>query len=205
MRSAAALATALLLTACAADKADPVPAGSTVLALGDSLTAGYGLRPEQAWPALLGERSGWQVINGGVSGDTTAGARQRLPALLEAHAPQLVIVTLGGNDMLRRVPEAETVANLTNIIDLVEASGARAVLVATPKPSIAGAVFQSLSPAPLYRRIAAARKVAFIEDAIADTLSDPRLKLDALHPNAEGHTDLADRFGDELRRIGLLR
>lgn len=194
-----------LLAACGGQRAEPLPPGSVVLALGDSLTAGYGLDPEQAWPALLAARTGWQIVNGGVSGDQTADALARLPALMDAHAPKLVLVTLGGNDMLRKLPEAQTRGNLARILALTGSRGAQPVLLATPRPSVAGIVFQRLSAAPFYAEIARERKVPLIEDAIAEVLSDPDLKLDQLHPNAEGQRVLADKLFDALRKLGYVR
>lgn len=194
-----------LLAACGGKPAEPQPPGTVVLALGDSLTAGYGLDPEQAWPALLAARTGWQIVNGGVSGDQTADALARLPALMDEHAPKLVLVTLGGNDMLRKLPEAQTRGNLARILALTGSRGAQPVLLATPRPSVAGVVFQRLSAAPFYAEIARERKVPLIEDAIAEVLSDPDLKLDQLHPNAEGQRVLADKLFDALRKLGYVR
>ncbi len=196
---------AVLLAACSARKAEPLPPGTVVLALGDSITAGYGLTPEQAWPALLAEKTGWKIVNGGISGDKTNDALARLPALLDEHAPKLVLVTLGGNDMLRKLPEEQTRANLARILELVRGRNAQPVLLATPKPSIAGVVFQNLSPPPFYAEIAQERKVPLIADAIAEVLSDPGLKLDQLHPNAEGHQVLAGKAFDALRQLGYVR
>lgn len=196
---------AVLLAACSARKAEPLPPGTVVLALGDSITAGYGLTPEQAWPALLAEKTGWKIVNGGISGDKTNDALARLPALLDEHAPKLVLVTLGGNDMLRKLPEEQTRANLARILELVRGRNAQPVLLATPKPSIAGVVFQNLSPPPFYAEIAKERKVPLIADAIAEVLSDPGLKLDQLHPNAEGHQVLAGKAFDALRQLGYVR
>ena len=205
-RILAALASLLLLLAgCGGPGEAQIPAGGKVLALGDSLTAGYGVPPQQAWPALLAGQSGWVVINGGISGDTTAGALARLPALLEEHAPALVLVTLGGNDMLRKVPEPQTLENLAQILAQARARGARVVLLATPRPSVGGALFRNLSAAEFYRTLAEAQRVPLIEDAIADVLSDPQLKVDPLHPNAAGHAKLAGKVQVELKRMGFLR
>ncbi len=194
-----------MFAACSARKAEPLPPGTVVLALGDSLTAGYGLAPEQAWPALLAEKTGWQVVNGGVSGDKTGDALARLPALMDEHAPKLVLVTLGGNDMLRKLPEEQTRGNLARILELVRGRNAQPVLLATPKPSVAGVVFQNLSPPPFYAEIAQERQVPLIAEAIPEVLSDPALKLDQLHPNAEGHQALAGKAFDALRKLGYVR
>jgi len=199
------VAAAALIAACSKIKEDALPTGSRVLALGDSLTAGAGVAAEEAWPVLLASRTGWVVTNGGVSGDTSSAGLQRLPALLEQHNPALVLVTLGGNDMLRRIPQQETIANLEQILSLIKAHGAKPVLLATPRPSIAAAVFQQLSAADFYSIVAEKQQVSLIEDAIADVLSDPKLKIDQLHPNAKGHERLAESIFEELKSIGYVR
>jgi acyl-CoA thioesterase-1 len=195
----------LLTAACGGPKESALPPGTKVLALGDSLTAPHGVTPEEAWPGLLARRTGWSVINAGVSGDTSAGALQRLPALLEEHQPQLVLVTLGGNDMLRRLPQGQTVANLGQMLTLVKARGAKAVLLATPKPSIAGAVFNNLSAAEFYRQVAKEHQVPLIEDALPEVLSNTDLKADQLHPNVAGHALLSQKIFDALKGIGYAR
>lgn len=193
----------LALTACGeAEKLPALPSGSVVLALGDSLTAGTGVTPEQAWPALLAQRTGWQVVNGGVSGDTSAQGLQRLPALLDEHQPALVLVTLGGNDMLRHLPVRELEENLARIVMKCKAEGVKVVMVATPQPSLAGAVLRNLPVPDFYRRVAGSQQVPLIEDAIAEVLSDPVLKGDQIHPNAEGHARLAGKIYAALRDIG---
>jgi acyl-CoA hydrolase len=199
------LLVAVLLFACGKAKEEAIPRGSVVLALGDSLTAGAGVTSAEAWPDLLAARTGWMVINGGVSGDTSAGALQRLPSLLEENAPVLVLVTLGGNDMLRHIPQQQTVANLEKILALVKAHGAKPVLLATPQPSIAGAVLRHLSAADFYAEVAEAQQVPLIEDAVPDVLSDPQLKVDPLHPNAAGHALLSGKIAEALGDIGYFR
>lgn len=199
------IAAIALVTACGMEKEEAIPRGSLVLALGDSLTSGAGVAPQEAWPYLLAGRTGWEVVNGGVSGDTSGEALRRLPALLEEHKPVLVLVTLGGNDMLRQIPQDTTAANLGQILALVREHGAKAVLLATPKPSVAGVVFQSLSPPDFYRQVAGEHGVPLIEDAVADVLSDPQLKGDPLHPNAAGHALLSEKIFEELKSIGYIR
>ena len=200
-----ALTTLLLaLAACGGKpKESPLPTGTKVLALGDSLTAPHGVQPQEAWPTLLGQKTGWQVINGGVSGNTSADALARLPALLEEHQPQLVLVTLGGNDMLRKLPPDQTVANIGRMLDMARNKGAKVVLLATPKPSLAGAVFNSLSPPDFYAEIAKDKKVPLIEEAIPKVLSDTNLKGDQIHPNAAGHAKLGELIHADLKKIGF--
>jgi lysophospholipase L1-like esterase len=197
------VAAIVLVAACTAKtKQQALPAASEVLALGDSLTQGAGVKREQAWPDLLARKTGWVVINGGVNGDTSEQALQRLPGLLDEYNPVLVLVTLGGNDMLRNIPQQQTIANLQRILALIRAHGAKPVMLATPNPSPMRAVFQNLAAPDFYRKIAEAQHVPLIEDAIADVLSDPKLKGDALHPNAAGHVLLAEKIYKELQSIG---
>jgi len=181
-----------------------LPEGSVVLVIGDSITSGYGLAPEQAWPAQLAQRTGWKVIAAGVSGDRTAGGRARLPALLGEHSPALVIIELGGNDLLRGVSAADIVANLEAMIAAARAHNARIVLMAAPQPTAMGTL-TGFSAAPFYRDLATRQKVALIENALPAVLSESKLRLDALHPTAEGHAVLSERAVDELAKNGLLR
>ncbi len=202
----AAFIVVMLAVACGgAKKEAALPAGSKVLALGDSLTAPHGVKPGEDWPTLLGQSTGWAVVNAGVSGNTSAQALDRLPGLLEEHQPQLVLVTLGGNDMLRKLPQGETVGNLGRMLDMAAARGAKAVLVATPKPSIAGAVFNNLSPADFYADVAKDKKVPLIADALPEVLSDTALKSDQLHPNAAGHALIGTKIYADLKKIGFAR
>jgi acyl-CoA thioesterase I len=196
---------AVLLFACdSRPKETPIPRGAVVVVLGDSITAGYGLNADSAWVMHLSQATGWQVVNAGVSGDTSAQGLARLPGLLQEHRPAAVIVELGGNDMLRRTGEAEVAANLEAIVNAVRAEGARPVLLAIPKPTVAGAAFGTLSDAPLYGELAARAKLPLVGDAVAEVLSRSEWRLDALHPNAQGHRELAARVIAKMRRLGLI-
>jgi len=199
------LLVAALLSACSAPKEAPLPPGAVVLALGDSITAGYGVDQDQAWPALLAQRSGWVVVNGGVTGDRSGDALARLPGLLDEHGPALLLLEIGGNDMLRKLPLGETVSNIERILDLARQRGVRTVLMAIPRPSVAGAVFASLSPAGFYREVAERNHIPLLEDEVSEVLSQREFTLDPLHPNAAGHAALAEKSAATLREIGLLR
>ena len=99
--------------------------GDVIVAFGDSLTYGTGAAENESYPAVLAQLTGRNVVRSGVPGEITAQALQRLPGVLGEHKPKLVIVCLGGNDMLRKVSEAETIANLRAIVRKVKDSGAR--------------------------------------------------------------------------------
>ena len=115
----------LLLNGCGRKAARPaLPRGSRVLALGDSLTAGFGASAGGDYPRRLAGITGWQVINGGVSGDTSAQALARLPGLLQPK-PGLALVCIGGNDFLRRIGEDETRANIGRILQTLQTAFCR--------------------------------------------------------------------------------
>ena len=134
-------ATAVVLaTACGSPREAALPAGSVVLIVGDSISAGYGVAPDDAWPARLAQRTGWRIVAAGINGDRTAGGRERLPGLMDEHRPALVLIELGGNDLLRGIPAAEIAGNLDAMIATARAGGARVALMAAPQPSVLGAL-----------------------------------------------------------------
>lgn len=203
---ALASATALL-AACGRKrppKAQPVAAGSTVLALGDSLTSGVGADTAAAYPAVLHELTGWQVINGGVSGDTTAQALTRLPALLSEHQPALVIVSIGGNDFLRQMSAATAKSNIKDICGAATASGAQAMLVAVPQFSLLAASTGQLTDHPLYAELAEELKLPLHENGWSEVLVNSDLRSDQVHANAKGYREFAKGLVLRLRTSGLL-
>ena len=195
---------AAALTACS--KTAPhaaLPEGSTILALGDSLTAGYAADAEAAYPAVLASLTGWQIINGGVSGNTSAQALARLPALMRRQ-PQLVLVSIGGNDFLRKVPEADTRSNIRQIVQQIKAAGVPAVLVAVPYFTT-GALFGRLSEHPMYEELAAELNVPLLKGAWAEVLGDKKLKSDQIHANAQGYRVFAEKMWAFLKQQGFAR
>ena len=187
-----------------AARAQLVPAGSTVLALGDSLTYGTGASPETAYPTVLAELSGWNVVNAGVSGNTSAQALELLPGLLAEHQPKLVIVSIGGNDFLRQLPEADTRANIIAICRQALGSGAQVLLVAVPKVSMVAALGQ-MSDHPLYADIAAELNVPLQREGWSKVLGDSKLRSDAVHANAQGYVQFAHSLHSTAVAAGLLR
>jgi lysophospholipase L1-like esterase len=198
------------LTACGrkpAPKGLRVAAGASVLALGDSLTAGVGAAPETSYPAVLAELSGWQVHNGGVSGDTSAQALARLPGLLDEHKPALVIVSIGGNDLLRRLPEGELQGNIRRSVEAARAAGAQVLLVAIPRPTLASRLTKVLDDHPLYEQLAAELKLPLHSGAPegwAVVLADPALRADEIHANAAGYRRFAAGLAATAKAAGLL-
>ena len=180
-----------------------IPAGSTVLAVGDSLTFGTGAAADTAYPARLAALTGWNVVNAGVPGNTSAQARERLPTLLAEHAPKLVLLSIGGNDFLRQAPEAETRANIAAMLDEIRAAGAQALLIAVPRPAVMAALLRSLDDHPLYEALAEEQRVPLFAVGWAKVLSDPALKADQIHANAAGYERFARELHGFLREAGL--
>lgn len=197
------LGAALALAACGqrSTAATAIATGSTVLALGDSLTAGYGADAASAYPAVLSALSGWKVLNGGVSGDTAAQALARLPELMRQQ-PQLVLVSIGGNDFLRQLPEHETRNHIRRIITTVQAARVPVVLAAQPYVTL-GALIGQLSDHPLYRELAQALQIPLLEMAWADVLGDSSLRADPIHANARGYRAFAEKMYAFLQRQGF--
>lgn len=204
-----ALAAAVALAACGKKapvaRGSAVPAGATVLALGDSLTFGTGASPETAYPSVLARLSGWNVVNAGVPGHTSAQALERLPALLAEHQPALVIVSIGGNDLLRRQDENALRDNLRRTLAAVREAGAQALLVAVPRPTLAARVTGSLDDHPLYAEIATEAAVPLHAGGWSAVLADDRLKSDAIHANAAGYEAFAQGLVRTLHDSALLR
>ena len=169
--------------------------GTTIVAFGDSITAGYGAEgPGTTYPERLADRIGRPVINEGVPGDTTADALARIEPVL-AHDPWLVIVELGGNDLLRQTPIERVEANLTAIVERLLAARIAVVLVEIHGPFGGGRY------ADLFERLGEKYHVPVLEDALPDILSDPKLKSDEIHPNAAGYAKLAEAVSEELEPI----
>jgi len=200
------LLTAVLLTACGkkAPKHSALPRGSAVLALGDSLTYGYGANPTESYPARLAELTGWAITNGGVSGDTSAQALARLPELLREHTPHLVIISIGGNDFLRRQPENETRTNIRAIIQACKAAGAETLLVGVPGVGV-GAALGYPGDHPLYADLAKAENVPYYANGWSQILGKDALKSDQIHPNAAGYAEFARGLTAYLKENGWLR
>lgn len=184
-------------------RAQALPAGAAVLALGDSLTSGVGASADTAYPAVLQRLTGWKVVNGGVSGDTSAQALDRLPGLLQKHNPALVIVSIGGNDFLRRQSSATTRANVQRICADARTSGAQVLLVAVPELSLMATVGR-LSDHALYEEVAEELKIPLHRKGWSGVLAQERLRSDQIHANAAGYEQFAQGLVETLTTTGLL-
>lgn len=197
----------LLLAACGSSPhpsaLSVLPAGTPVLAFGNSITFGTGAHAQASYPARLTAHTGWKIHNAGIPGDTAEAARQRLaPALTESRA-RLVIVEIGGNDRLQQRPPAAIKEDIRHLIATIRQAGATPVLLAVPEFSLL-ATGSRLSDMPLYAELAQEEKVILIDSLLAAILSDPSLKDDPIHPNAAGYEILAAGIAQTLVRAGLL-
>lgn len=166
-----------------------------VLFLGTSLTAGFGLAEEEAFPALLAallaERGlAVEAVNAGVSGDTSAGGLNRLDWLLRA-PPEVMVLELGANDGLRGLPVEMTEANLRTAIDKAQAAGARVIVAGMMMPPNYGETY-AREFAAVFPRVAEATGSMLVPFLLEGVAADPELNLaDGIHPNAAGHERLA--------------
>jgi acyl-CoA thioesterase I len=182
-----------------------IPPGSSVLAMGDSVTFGTGSEKDKDYPAQLAQRSGWTIHNYGIPGDTSAGVKERIEEALTESSPALVLLEIGGNDFLRRTSNAEVKENIRAIVKLIKSHGIPVVLIAVPQFSPLGAALGHLPDAPLYEELAKEESIPLIPEVFADVLSDTRLKSDQIHPNSDGYQQMAEGIARALTQTGFLK
>jgi acyl-CoA thioesterase-1 len=177
-----------------------------VLVWGDSLSAGYGLRPQQSWPSLLGERINaarlpHKVVNASISGETTAGGLARLPAALEAHKPSVIVIELGANDGLRGLPVKAMAANLQAMVDASRKAGAQVLLVGMRMPPNYGPDYTASFEAT-FRDLAKTRRVRLVP-FMMEGFADQRhyFQADGIHPVAEAQPLILDTIWRELKPL----
>jgi len=183
---------ALFAAGCQADDAN-----QKILIVGDSLSTGYGLEPEESWVSLLQNRLsaegyGHTVVNASISGDTTGGGLRRLRRALEVHQPGIVLIELGGNDGLRGTPVMVIRSNIKNMIEMSQDAGASVVLAGMAMPPNYGERYTN-GFAALYADLADeydAALIPFFMDGVA--LDASKMQPDQIHPNAAGQPILLD-------------
>ncbi|KAF0568958.1 GDSL lipase family protein [Psychrobacter nivimaris] len=195
------LSATISVTGCGSEPTQTaLPAGSTVVALGDSLTYGYGANPKTAYPTVLAELSKWNVVNAGVNGDTSADVLTRVNEITEQN-PDLVLLGVGGNDVLQRISPDTTRANIIATIDTLQSNNIDVVLIAEPYFSTS-ALFGKVSDNPLYEDIAETEGIPLYSDGWSTVLSDDALKSDKIHANAAGYRQFAEGLHGYLKEEG---
>jgi len=171
-------------------------AARSILVFGDSLSAGYGIRQDAAWPSLLAKRLqekslDYNVVNASISGETTSGGRSRLNAALAKHSPSIVIIALGANDGLRGLPITTMRDNLTAMVDSAQKSKAKVLIVGQRLPPNYGAYAVQFHET--FSDVAKARKAALVDFLLDGVATQPQLfQADNLHPTAEAQPRLLD-------------
>ena len=205
----AAAGVGLFGLACARTSLASGPAQRTLLVLGDSLSAEYGLTRGRGWVALLEQRLAREkiaarVVNASISGETTSGGRSRLGALLAQHKPTQLILELGGNDALRGLPLSLTEDNLASMTRDAKAAGSRVLLVGMQVPPNYGAQY-TRDFAAVFPRVAKAQGasvVPFFLKGFADQPDAQRwFQADRIHPNEDAQPRMLDNVWPELRKL----
>jgi len=182
------------------------PAQRTIVVLGDSLSAGYGIKVEQGWVRLLEQRLasegyGYRVVNASVSGETTQGGLARLPRALETHKPAIVIVELGGNDGLRGLQLAASRDNLARIIEKARAAKAQVLLVGMMIPPNYGPRYGE-DFRKMFSDLAGKYSLAFVPFLLDQVALKPELmQADGIHPNSAGQPQILKNLWPELKPL----
>lgn len=195
---------ALLIVLCSAcsrsaPRLDKLADDAVILAFGDSLTYGTGAASGHDYPSVLSRLANRDVINAGVPGEISEEGRQRLPALLDQYQPALLILMHGGNDILRKLPEEQTRANLLAMVDEARRRNIQVVLLGVPRFSLL-----LLHSAEFYADLAESEGLVCDLDSLPAILSRNELKSDTVHPNDRGYRQLAENLAELLRTQGVI-
>jgi acyl-CoA thioesterase-1 len=180
-----------------------VASDRTILVFGDSLSAAYGIRPEQGWVALLDARLkaqgyGYEVINASVSGETSGGGLERLPRALQLHQPGMLVLELGANDGLRGLPPGATRGNLQQMVRLAQAHGARVLLLGIRIPPNYGPRYSD-EFARMFPEVANQYHLPLVPFLLEGVALQPELmQEDGMHPNARGEPRVLDNVWPHL-------
>lgn len=201
-RRLVALALALLSTLAACGDRGPrlsrLGNEGVIVAFGDSLTYGTGAAAHEAYPAVLAAIVGRKVIGAGVPGETTGQALKRLPEVIAEHRPQLVILCIGGNDMLKRLSMAEARANMRTMIRVLKDAGIDVALIGVPQPAFLS------SPPEFYAELAREFAIPYEREILKTVLYTAEMKADPIHPNARGYRQIAQAVAALLREAGAI-
>ncbi|HZP92608.1 MAG TPA: arylesterase [Burkholderiales bacterium] len=170
-----------------------------IVAFGDSLTYGTGAAAEESYPAVLSTLIGRKVVREGVPGEVTAQGLQRLPDVLEEDRPKLLLLCLGGNDMLHKIEPSQIEHNLRAMVELARSRGVAVVLIGVPKPQLFGG-----GSADFYERVARDYGLPLESGILKGVLFDNQFKSDPIHPNGKGYRRMAEAVAVLLRKAGAV-
>ena len=191
----AVLAVGFWWTSPGTPRAAKPTSGRTIVAFGDSLVEGRGATPGRDFVSVLARRLGTRIVNAGRSGDTTASALTRLDSDVLARDPKVVIVLLGGNDFLRRMPTEQTFANLEKIVDRIRRRGAAVILVGVSVGLLSDPY------ASEYTAVARRNAAGLVPDILDGIIGNNDLMSDSIHPNDRGYAIMAERLEAAVREM----
>jgi len=177
------------LTSCAKREIKNIDAkGTSIVCFGDSITFGYGANPGEDYPSVLAKMVNVPVINAGIDGDTTSEALKRVKSDVLDRSPFLVIIEFSGNDFLRKIPKEVTLNNIRAMVEQIQAKGAMVGIVDISAGMFLAEYRQALS------RLAREKEAIIIPHILSGIITNPRMKSDFLHPNAQGYKMIAQRI-----------
>ena len=180
---------AACLSGCAERKIKNIGSrGKNIVCFGDSITFGYGANPGEDYPQALSKMVDIPVINAGIDGDTSTEALPRLTSDVLDRNPLLVIIEFAGNDFLRKIPKEETLKNISEMIDKIQAKGAMAAVVDISAGMLLGEYHKA------FYSLAREKEAIFIPRLLNGVITNPKLKSDFVHPNADGYKMIAGRI-----------
>lgn len=188
----------LLLSACSDPKLQPLSSGATIVAFGDSLTEGIGASKTASYPNQLAQITGLNVINAGISGETTDRGLARFEDVLKQYNPELVILLEGGNDILRNHNQLQTKQNLAQMIAIAKQRNVQLLLIGVPEKNLFSSV------ADFYDELAEEHQLTYIREVVSDLLKTKKYKSDQIHLNAQGYRVLAQQIMETLQDEGAL-
>ena len=177
----------------------PLGPDELILAFGDSITSGAGANPDESYPAQLEKLIGHKVINAGVSGEMVEQGVERLPKSIDEQRPSIAIICHGGNNFLQGQDDGHVKENIRSMIQIARARNVQVVLVGVPKPGLI------LRDAAIYGELAKEFSVPYRKNVLSRILSNPALKADQIHPNAEGYTVFAQAIAELLVNRGAIK
>ncbi len=183
----------ILLTGCFFDNDKiTISKNAIIVSFGDSLTYGTGANKSKSYPSVLAKILGIAVINGGVPGEVTSLALNRIDLVIRQNNPNLVIIMHGGNDILRGLRLEEIYNNLDKIITKLLSNNIKIILIGVPKKSVL------LKDAAIYKKLANKHNILYIDGLLASLLSNNSLKSDIIHLNAKGYNKLAEGIAKHI-------